>query len=199
MGLATAIAGCSSQQTLKLSERERSEAYQQRHERMVRHDAWQLEGKLAIHNGTDGGSGKLTWLNTPDRGRMNFTGALGRGAWQLDDSENVIRLQKANGDVFETTTIEEMIRIHVGWAVPVDALRWWVRGLEGPEPSSARTLDDRGRLESLTQRGWTIDFGGYTDVMELEFPKRVIARKGEYSVKLAISRWSLPGKSTGIQ
>lgn len=193
MCLVLFVTACSNRQIIEISDQERIDLYDFRHEQLDRTQEWTLEGKMAIRDDREGGSGKFTWRNAPLNSRMTFRGALGRGAWELNSTDGGVELRKADGRVYVTESIEEMVRIHVGWDVPVNYLRWWIRGMEGPESWTEREIDAEGRLVSLTQRDWMIDFSHYSHVEEIELPGRITARKRDQSVKLVISHWVLGG------
>ncbi len=77
--------------------------------------------------------------------------------------------------------------------LPVNGLRYWVRGL--PEPGSTPVLqtDASGRLTRLEQNGWIIEYPAYapTSILNLDLPERIVARRPDLSVKLVIEQWKL--------
>ena len=79
----------------------------------------------------------------------------------------------------------------IGWPLPVDALAWWVRGLQAPGKADAVALDADGRLQSLEQFGWQIEFDRYRTSNGEALPARLEARRGDYRVKLVTGRWRL--------
>jgi outer membrane lipoprotein LolB len=129
----------------------------------------------------------------PGGSRMDFHGALGRGAWRLLADTNGAELEFADGRRYRAESIDELVRAQVGWPVPVEALAWWVRGLAAPGKLQQRVLDEEGRLSLLQQGGWHIEFGRYGMTDGEAMPARMIARQQDRSVKLAIRKWELSG------
>ena len=170
-------------------------------ERLVRHDLrkdglagmddWAIEARLAVNDGSDGGSGKLRWHEGGDRRQMDFHGALGRGAWRLESTADGAQLELADGRSYRAVTVGELVREQLGWSIPVEALSWWVLGLEAPGSIDSRSLDENGTLRSLSQQGWEIEFDRYRDVGGIDMPHKMTASQADKSVKLAVRQWTL--------
>jgi len=152
---------------------------------------WALQGKLGVSDGNDGGSGKLRWQENGESSRMDFHGALGRGAWRLVSEPGGAELELADGRSYRAGTVGELVRGQLGWTVPVEALSWWVLGLEAPGPVARRNLSEDGTLVFLEQQGWRIEYGRYRRVGEAMLPAKLTARQDDKTVKLAVSKWSL--------
>ena len=170
---------------------DRLKLYEERFEALSARADWSLKGRLAIRDENDGGSGSLQWQEGPQGTRMDFHGALGRGAWRLQVDEDGAVLELADGNRFHSDTVQDLVHEQIGWPVPVESLAWWVRGLEAPGDSLSRRLGEDGTLEFLSQHGWEIQFDHYRPVGSISLPLRLTARMDERSVKLAIRNWSL--------
>lgn len=185
------LAGCSAATVRDDSPARREALYESRLERIETLGAWKLEGRLAVSNSSDGGSGSFRWQTEGLRTRMSFHGALGRGAWQLQAGSTGAELELADGGRYRAGTVGELVEQHLGWEVPVDALAWWVRGLAAPGETVTRTLDEQGRVSTLQQRDWLVEYGRYREVDGIEMPGKITARQGERMVKLAVRNWIL--------
>lgn len=160
-------------------------------------ESWSLEGRLAVSDENDGGSGHFSWQKIAQDSRMDFHGALGRGAWKLETGPGGAELELADGSSHHAESIDLLVRQQLGWQIPVETLAWWVRGLAAPESFEQRQLDENGNLSELSQRGWTIEYGNYRVVGTVPMPVKMTARKAEKSVKLAIRNWKLTGEQAG--
>jgi outer membrane lipoprotein LolB len=169
----------------------RAPLYEQRFAQLTAVDDWSLEGRLAISDDADGGSGQLRWRQRNGSSHMDFHGALGRGAWRLEADAAGAELQLADGSLRRADTVDALVRAEIGWRVPVEALAWWVRGLAAPGRLEHRQLDDQGRLSELRQSGWRIEFDRYEEIGPLSMPVRLTARQDDRTVKLAIRKWEL--------
>ena len=169
----------------------RSLLYEDRQEQLVEAVSWSLQGRLAVRNDQDGGSGSFRWLEQPQNTQMDFHGALGRGAWRLVAEPAGVVLERADGSSQRAGTIDEMVQGELGWAIPVDALSWWVRGLAAPGEVERRMLNETGSLAELQQLDWTIEYGRYRSFQGFELPVKMTARRQDVSVKLAVKDWDL--------
>lgn len=166
-------------------------AYQNRRVKLIATVDWGLVGKISLDDGEEGGSGRLQWDVKPGQSELDFHGALGRGAWHLQITPEVVFLKMADGSEQIATNVSELIQEHIGWPIPLDALRWWVRGMAAPGVIENEQIGADGLLIGLTQFGWKVDFNRYNSVGDLSLPIRLNATRDHYRVKLAISRWRL--------
>jgi outer membrane lipoprotein LolB len=184
-------AACAPLPTRTAEDQRSVQAFLQRSAQLQAVQRWQLDGRLAISDGKDGGSGNLSWLNDAGLTRMSFRGALGKGAWQLQSGAEGARLELANGTVHYASSLAELVLEQVGWKVPVEALAWWIKGMAYPARWESRAIDQSGRLTMLRQLGWEVDFAGYSDAAGYWLPTRLVARHDGYSVKMAVRKWQL--------
>jgi len=188
LGLLLMVSACS---TAPVVTKQQDTLYQSRASEIGSRNSWELEGRLAVNDGKDGGSGNFNWSRQADSTQMDFHGALGRGAWHLEADANGAKLEMANGEVSRAATVNDLARQALGWQIPVDALEWWVRGLEAPGTSQDRELDERGLLTRLSQFGWNIEYGRYNDSDVVLMPYKMTARRENQTVKLLVRRWYL--------
>ena len=187
----TQAPGCGTVQPLETEQAALVPLYEQRAARLQLQDSWSLEGRLAVSDNDEGGSGFLSWQQRPGSSRMDFHGALGRGAWRLLAGTDGAELEFADGRRYRADSIDDLLRAQVGWQVPVEALAWWVRGLAAPGKLQQRVLDEEGRLSTLQQADWRIEFGRYAIFGGEAMPARMTARQQDRTVKLAIRKWEL--------
>lgn len=166
------------------------DAFNARSERLSALTQWQLAGRVSLDDGEDGGSGKLKWVVNPDSSQLDFFAAMGRGAWHLEMSDDLVTMTDAQG-VHTAPDVQTLLQQQLGWPVPVEALQYWARGLYAPGPVQHSKIDSQGLLTDLQQFGWQIEFNRYDDVAEEMLPVRLEARHGQYRVKMAISSWQL--------
>lgn len=195
LGVALLLQACSSVPTATVSTTELETRYGSRAAELSALDSWTLEGKLAVNDGNDGGSGKLRWQEGDEQSRMDFHGALGRGAWRLVSGPGGAELELADGRAYQAASVSELVRGQLGWSVPVEALSWWVLGLQAPGSADARAFEADGTLKSLSQQGWNIEFDRYREHDGFNMPMKVTARQAEKSVKLAVRQWELGERS----
>jgi len=185
------LAACSTTQGTRPQSPELTALYETRLQGLLELDQWALEGRLAVNNGKDGGSGNFNWRELGNETTMSFHGAFGRGAWRLEAEPGKAILQLADGEVYRASSSHALVEQALGWEVPVDALAWWVRGLAAPGAWTSHEFDEDGKFLALNQFGWDIEFARYLNVNGMALPQKMTARQGASTVKLAIRKWNL--------
>ena len=194
--LVALLPACSSiQPAASVSDPVRVRLYDDRFDQLAVLSSWSIAGRLAVSNDKDGGSGTFNWKKSSAANRMNFHGALGRGAWKLHSDEKGAELELADGTLHRADSIDQLVRLKVGWEIPVNQLSWWVLGLAAPGAFEQRAIDEQGNLSELLQDGWVIEYGKYREFDGFSLPVRLTARQDHWKVKLAIRDWELAEES----
>lgn len=193
------LSACSSMQPVAVDETTRQNLYETKYSRITGLSQWRMTGRLAVSDKKEGGSGHFSWETSRSGSRMGFHGALGRGAWQLVADNSGAELELADGTVRRADTVERLVRLQVGWEIPVNNLAWWVRGLAAPGEVTRQVIDDQGNLTELQQDGWTIDYGNYRDFEGINLPVKLFARQSDWKVKLAIKEWGFEKEGGNIE
>lgn len=187
------LPACSTTQQQEVDQAQRLQLYELKSDRVKTQVYWSLSGKLAISNGKEGGSGKFNWHSGPDFNRMDFHGAMGRGAWRLEADGQGARLELADGTINHARSVNLLVHSQLGWEIPVDSLSWWVRGLAAPADIEQREIDGQGNLNRLVQDGWTIEFGSYRSFGDVDLPLKLTAQQADWKVKLVVRDWEMAG------
>jgi len=83
---------------------------------------------------------------------------------------------------------DELMQKQLGWALPLDSLYHWSKGIPDPNhPLRAVGYDNFGRPISLLQDGWQVFFKKYPDNDVLAQPKLVSIERPTFKAKLVIS------------
>ncbi len=190
LAVALALAGCSAPATRP----DLSVALEQQARRESQLDAmriWSLTGRIAVSNGTDGGSGKLDWGQDHSTYRLELQAPVSRQTWRLQVTPGWARLEGLEGGAREAADPVDLLAREVGWQLPLENLGAWVRGARGPGPATLE-FDSEGLPQQLVQEGWTVDYRSWDLTREPPLPKRVFAKRGDQTVRLVITGWSIP-------
>jgi len=169
------------------------EAHQaQRESGLAAQATWSLQGRIALSNGRDGGSGRIDWSQDGARYAVSLSAPVTRQSWRLSGDEHGAQLEGMEGGTRVGADPAGLLRDATRWEIPVTALSSWVRGLraaDGHGPARLAFGTD-GRLSRIEQGGWTIDYSGWqATAIGVELPNRLNARHGEASVRLVIDSW----------
>ena len=166
---------------------------------------WELRGRIALRSQDEGAQASLHWIREHGRQRINLVGPLGSGQVRLTQDADGAELRDNKKNVRRAPTIRQLLIETTGWNVPFDDMEWWVRGLPAPGVKAEQELDDDGRLKTLAQLGWEVEFLEYDRYGAYELPSRLFARRREnvsgielnhatLEVRVVIERWVLPGE-----
>jgi outer membrane lipoprotein LolB len=170
-------------------------------------DAWEIRGRIALRTADDGWQASLLWVRTRDRHDIDLVGPLGSGHVRLRQDAAGAELRDSDRQVLRDSSAENLLLRATGWQLPVNGLSYWVRGLPAPGTADARTLDEWGRLRTLRQLGWQVEFLGYEQFESIELPNKLFISRADagnrasadaavgndptLEVRLVIDRWSL--------
>ncbi|MGK9064831.1 lipoprotein insertase outer membrane protein LolB [Stutzerimonas chloritidismutans] len=152
-------------------------------------DGWQINGKIGIRAPQDSGSGTLFWLQRQDYFDIRLSGPLGRGATRLTGRPDAVALEVAGQGRFEADSPEALVETQLGWRLPVSNLLWWVRGLPAPGSRSRIAIDADGRLASLQQDDWDVQYLSYADEDGYALPTRIKLAGRDLQITLVIKDW----------
>ena len=157
---------------------------------------WDLRGRLAVRSAERGGQASLSWHREDLRHAIRLNGPLGRGVVRITQDESGARLEDAEGRLYEAANAEQLLALYTGWQLPIAHLDWWLRGLPVPGVAATRELDSAGRLKSLRQQDWALQYQEYMRVESFDLPSRLtLVRDGADAVpgleaRFVIDRWA---------
>ena len=144
-----------------------------------------LAGRLAARYGNESFSANLAWRHARHGDEMLITNALGAGIARIAREGDIIVLTTAEPREYRAADAEELTEQVLGFRVPLAGLAQWVRGRPSTEsPASAEYAPD-GRLLSLQQGGWNIEYLEYAG----KLPSRMRLAYPGIELRLAISQW----------
>lgn len=166
-------------------------AWQLRRAQLEKLADWELQGRVGIINGKDGGSGSMDWKQQGASMAFSFRGPFGAGALQVQGDANALRVRSSRGDDFITTDPELDISQRLRIPLPVLSMRYWMLGLPDPNAAFTKTVDAQGHLVILEQRGWRVDYQGYATVDGYDLPTRLQIERDSVHIKVAVNEWQL--------
>ena len=172
-------------------------AWQERRDMLQAIDAWQLEGRVAIAAYGDGWNANLDWVQVGEHMDVNFSGPLGVGSARVAGTPKLLEVHTTEGEHFVTSDPEADLYWQLGWTAPLDRMAWWVLGLPGPGDDPDMEIDGAGRLQTLRQGGWVVEYIDYVMLDdEQAMPRKIEMRRPDIRIRLVISDWELvaPGE-----
>ncbi len=152
-----------------------------------------LQGRIAIKNAHDGGSGRFDWQQTGDAIRFELSAPLSNQTWRLEGAPGDYSLTDSKGTPRHDADARKLIFDASGWTIPMQELAYWVRGARArsalKNAQAELTFDASGRLSALTQNGWTVIYERYSDASDGALPIKLRATQGDAQVKVIVQSW----------
>ncbi|MFT7406046.1 lipoprotein insertase outer membrane protein LolB [Zhongshania sp.] len=149
-------------------------------------ETWQLQGKIGLWYKDTQESATIDWSQcSTEQVRIRLSGPLGAGGIELSADQSGARLIQG-GDTSRASSIDELAS-RAEWPIPVEALRFWVRGRPIPSEKLDGRVNTNGQLEQLAQMGWQISYRYKTPFHQL--PNRISAESANTRLTLIISEW----------
>lgn len=155
---------------------------------------WALSGRVALSNGTRGGSGRIEWSQGAGSTHMQLSAPVTRQSWILDVAGDGATLQGVADAPLRDADAARLLRETTGWDIPVAALGCWLRAAAaGPGRFGPALVDYDANLlpRQIEQDGWTIEYDDWAadPASGLSMPARIEARRGNNRVRLVVDHW----------
>ena len=149
--------------------------------------SWALGGRAAISHGRQSGSLGVEWEDAGSSGYLVvLTAPITRQGWRLQEQGGRATLEGTAGGPRSGVDGAALLREATGFEIPVQALRYWMRGYPDPSQRLDKAAFAGDDLATLVQGGWQIDYLA-RDLQGR--PSRINATRGDDRVRLVIDRW----------
>lgn len=185
--LLLALAGCSTAPRTPDAARD----WEQAAAALVALQHWSLNGKIGFRAASGNGAATLDWTQDGDAWHLVLGGTLGMGRLLLDGTSGGVSWRDARGNAGTHDDPDALVEALWGWPLPVEALRYWVRGIPQPGVDVEDAARSDGALTHFSQSGWKIEALERRDVDGLALPTRVRVTGHGAVLTLAIRHWDL--------
>lgn len=164
-------------------------AWRLRQETLAAFDTWGMDGRIAISRDDEAWHASLEWRQIADIYQIKLRGPFSQGSVQLDGSRQSVVLRTGAEQAYASNDPDALFQQHLGWQVPVSALRHWMIGLSQPDSPREIELDAAGRLSVLRQSGWEVNYLRYSEIGGRDLPDKVFMSNGPLKVRVVVSNW----------
>jgi outer membrane lipoprotein LolB len=151
---------------------------------------WEAEGRVAADFAGDSASGSVNWSQSFDLVDFRFRGPFGIGGFRIYGDGDRLRVRTSRGDDFILEDPIEDMRVQLGWALPVRAMRYWIVGIPDPGRPADLAFLPSGALVALVQDGWEVDFADFEERAGFTVPRKVSMRGDGVELRFVIDRWA---------
>jgi outer membrane lipoprotein LolB len=146
---------------------------------------FELLGRIAARYAADAFTGNVNWRHAGGGDEMLISTPLGQGVARIVREGDAVELTTAEGKTYRAPDAESLTERTLGFRLPLEGLADWVQGRPSREvPAKVERAPD-GKLRSLEQRGWKVDYLQY----EGERPSLLRLGYQGIDLRLAISQW----------
>lgn len=138
----------------------------------------------------------ITWSRQQERFSIVIEAPFGQGIIRIEsnlsiDKNKQFKLTLADGNYRLGATPDELLVQLLGWSIPVTGLKSWIKGLPQYGVESNYEIDGFGRLKSLRQNGWLVNYLDYFPALKQaqQLPKRLYLKHNNVGIKIVIERW----------
>lgn len=147
-----------------------------------------LRGRVA--GGVPKLSAHLIWTQQEDgHFDLRISAPLGIGALRVVGDASAATITRRQ-DVFHTTEPERWLEEQTGLRVPLQNLRWWIRGLPAPDTAAQLRVTQDGQVRQLQQSGWNLAYTPYAETPWGLLPRRLDATHSDVTLTVLIDQWS---------
>ena len=155
--------------------------------------SFELSGRIAVKQAETGHYGNIRWQRNGSMHHIDLLSPLGQVATRILRDGHGYQLTTSDQRVFQAEHGEALMRAVLGYALPIEGLEFWVLGQPAPASPAQQQWSSEGYLARLHQDGWDIEYANYTQVEGMALPGRLVLKRGDLEVKLAIDHWRLGG------
>lgn len=158
-------------------------------------DDWSMQGRIAVKQPGGSGQGKILWEQTGETTDIGLAGPLGAGAINIHWVPDELTMVGADLDVrhryIGEDAAEQFLAEQLGWQFPAASVRYWLLGIPNPGYQFEQKFDDAGKLTSISQLGWRVEYQRFAQVDEHLLPSKLGIQNTEVRLRLIVDRWSL--------
>ena len=145
-----------------------------------------LLGRIAARYAKDAFTGNVQWRHAASGDEMLITTPMGQGVARIVRQGDAVQLTTADGHEYRAPDAESLTERTLGFRLPLEGLADWVQGRPTPAAPAREVKASDGKLHSLDQRGWHIEYLAYG---EDERPSLMRLNYEGIELRLAITSW----------
>lgn len=156
-------------------------------------DRYGLNGRVAVAANGQGFSANLRYSQLARASQLSLDGPLGIGGLRIEFEGDDLEVATSRGEKLDGPEARAVLEQRLGFALPLEELRWWLLGIPAPGESALNADPATGEIRDFTQNGWRVIVNSREPGLGFALPKRLTAERtgeGESArLKLLVERW----------
>ena len=163
-----------------------------------------VKGRIGVQTKQQGFSGGIDWQHTTAKDDIALYSPLGGQVASVERTPEKVTLVDAKGNSMSAADAETLTQSALGWQLPLAGLADWVIGRPyvscaanaqvdcaansnlSSSNSPTKTLDAQGKLRTLDQDGWHIEYQEYAQFNETWLPSKLYLTSQNVNIKLIV-------------
>lgn len=146
---------------------------------------FELSARFAARYRDEAASGLLAWRHRAGADDVLLSSAFGQGLARITREGDAVVLVAGDDKRYAAADAETLTEQVLGFRLPLRGLADWVRARPAPDAPARPVYAKDGRLLSLEQLGWRIEYLGYEGMR----PTRLKLSYPGLELRLAIGEW----------
>ncbi len=146
---------------------------------------FELTARFAARYRDEAASGILAWRHQAGRDDVLLSSPFGQGLARISRDGEAVTLVAGDDKRYSAADAEILTEQVLGFRLPLRGLADWVRARPATDAPAAAEYAQDGRLLSLEQHGWRIEYSNYEGAR----PTRLKLNYPGLELRLAISEW----------
>lgn len=122
---------------------------------------FRLLGRVSVKGGKESFSAGVQWHHSQENDDILLLSPLGQALAQIQRTSEGVSLMTSEREHYQAEDAESLTEQVLGWRLPLAGLQYWVQGMNSPATSSEMDLDKDGRVMTIRQDGWEINYSRY--------------------------------------
>lgn len=157
---------------------------------LLKLESWKIKGVLGIIYNNKAESADYIYSQNGDKFSIKLYGPLGIGSVEIKGDPNDVILENSQGQKVEAKDVKSLMIEQLGWYVPVEGLKYWVKAIAIPNIEYKSKLNQNNLLDTLEQNGWDISYRNYQFVdSKYPLPSKIRMSRDGLIIKIVIKSW----------
>lgn len=153
-----------------------------------------LKGRLGVVTEKKGFSGSIDWQHQPSEDDIKVYSPLGGQVAHIEKNSTAVKLTSSDGKSLSAADTEELTETALGFRLPLKGLSDWALGRPTNSKIDAITWDEQGRISTLKQDGWDINYENYAEIDggandNIYVPNKIVLKSEKVNLKLLVEKW----------
>lgn len=153
-----------------------------------------LKGRIGVQTDKQGFSGSTFWTHGPNGDEISLFSPLGSQVASISSDSSGVRLINSDGGTYQESSAEALTQKALGWSLPMTGLSDWVVGRPTSSAVQDMQWDEEGRIKSMFQDGWKIEYDQYALNNDLYLPGKIFLKSPKLNLKFLIESWDIQTK-----